>query len=96
MKDYNLYHTEKLDTVFHEPDGKEVRVECIFQIWSKHHDSFEDLPGQKGYGVVFHREIEEMTQIAKETNWADVSFLSTNSALNLRTSKILEVFIKKA
>lgn len=149
VKDYNLYHTEKLDTVFHEPDGKEVRVECIFQIWSKHHenkdlqiqdfdtdlltvyslsngdtpsqqrntkmigkcniylpstcfgannmicyDFFEDLPGQKGYGVVFHHEIEKLTQIAKEINWTDVSFLSTNSALNLRTSKILEVLLK--
>ena len=33
----NLLHSEKLDTHFESPDGKNINVECIFQIWSKFH-----------------------------------------------------------
>jgi hypothetical protein len=33
---FNLIHSEKLNTDFEEPSGKKVKVECIFQIWSKH------------------------------------------------------------
>lgn len=33
----NLLHSEKLDTIFESPDGKPIKVQCIFQIWSKHH-----------------------------------------------------------
>ena len=31
----NLVHSEKLQTNFIEPDGNEIKVNCIFQIWSK-------------------------------------------------------------
>lgn len=31
----NLIHSEKLDTEFESPNGKNIKVECIFQIWSK-------------------------------------------------------------
>lgn len=31
----NLIHSEKLDTLFKNPDGKDIKVHCIFQIWSK-------------------------------------------------------------
>ena len=36
---YNLIHSEKLDTEFYEPSKKSVKVNCIFQVWSKHHIS---------------------------------------------------------
>lgn len=37
VKDLNLIHSEKLNTSFLSPDGKNISVECIFQIWSKYH-----------------------------------------------------------
>lgn len=33
----NLVHSEKLNTKFESPDGKDINVQCIFQIWSKYH-----------------------------------------------------------
>ena len=33
----NLIHSEKLDTEFESPNGKNINVECIFQVWSKFH-----------------------------------------------------------
>lgn len=33
---YNLIHSEKLNTEFTDPNNKSIKVECIFQIWSKH------------------------------------------------------------
>tara|TARA_B100001063_G_C16757720_1_gene554138 strand:+ start:705 stop:1958 length:1254 start_codon:yes stop_codon:yes gene_type:complete len=35
----NLIHSEKLDTDFESPDGKNIKVQCIFQIWSKYHEN---------------------------------------------------------
>ena len=33
---YNLIYSERIDnSSFLEPDGKEIKVNCIFQIWSK-------------------------------------------------------------
>ena len=37
VKGYNLIHSEKLTTDFGEPNGKPIKVECIYQIWSKYH-----------------------------------------------------------
>ena len=39
----NLIHSEKIDTEFKSPDGKNIKVRCIFQVWSKFHknDSYE-------------------------------------------------------
>ena len=31
----NLIHSEKLDTEFESPNGNNIKVQCIFQIWSK-------------------------------------------------------------
>jgi len=56
------------------------------------YSSFEDLPGRKGYGIVFKENKDKSLQKAKSIDWSSVAFLSTNSAYNLRTSKILEVF----
>ena len=33
----NLIHSEKLDTEFESPNGKNIKVQCIFQVWSKFH-----------------------------------------------------------
>ena len=39
VEGYNLVYSEKLDTSFYEPSKKEVKVNCIFQIWSKTYTS---------------------------------------------------------
>jgi hypothetical protein len=36
VKGLNLVHSEKLRTEFLDPTGKKIRVECIFQVWSKY------------------------------------------------------------
>tara|TARA_Y100000114_G_C11739750_1_gene318254 strand:+ start:360 stop:1451 length:1092 start_codon:yes stop_codon:yes gene_type:complete len=149
IDDYNLLHSEKIKTDFHYPDGKQVKINVVFQIWSKEHadkqyaineikldgievfslsdggspsttrnkkmldkcdiylpstcfgkenmrcyDNFEKLPGRKGYGVVFSTNKEKMIRLSTEIDWSGVSFLSTNSAYNLRTSQIKEIFKK--
>ena len=38
---FNLIHSEKIKTDFASPDGKSIKVECIFQVWSKHHTNDE-------------------------------------------------------
>jgi hypothetical protein len=143
----NLIHSEKLDTCFESPKGKNISVQCIFQIWSKFHtnikynikeldtsiikiyslsdggtpsttrnkkmfnkchsyipstclgkekmklyDSFDLLPKQKGYGIVFLKDKEKNLKLFKAIDWSEVAFLSTNSAYNIRTSLIVEVF----
>jgi hypothetical protein len=37
IKGLNLVHSEKLNTEFIDPSGKKIKVECIFQVWSKSH-----------------------------------------------------------
>ena len=37
VKGYNLLHSEKINNEFEDPDKKKIKVECIFQIWSKNH-----------------------------------------------------------
>jgi len=49
--------------------------------------SFEELPNRRGYGVLFK---QEPTTTINQICWADVAFLSTNSAYNLRQSLIYE------
>ena len=55
------------------------------------YDSFESLPGRKGYGIIFKSDKATMMKRAAAIDWSSVAFLSTNSAYNLRTSKILEI-----
>jgi hypothetical protein len=38
----NLIHSEIIDSCFYYPEGKDVSVNCVFQIWSKHHKLQED------------------------------------------------------
>jgi hypothetical protein len=35
VKGFNLIHSEEIDNLFSYPDGKEIKVNCIFQIWSR-------------------------------------------------------------
>jgi hypothetical protein len=144
----NLIHSEKIDTAFLDPEGKEIKVNTVFQIWSKKfktegqdmdlsqcrdnirvyslsdggtpgttrnkiwlekcdiylpstcfgsnnmrlYKSFEDLPGRKGYGVVFLKNKEQSRDIFNDIDWSKASFKSTNSAFNLRTSIIEESY----
>ena len=61
---------------------------CFGKETMRVYESFNDLPGKKGYGIVFHIDREEMIDRSKNIDWGSVSFLSTNSAYNLRTSLI--------
>ena len=54
----------------------------------KTYDTFDELPGKKGYGIFFKRDVESSVTKAKQIDWAKESFKSTNSALNLRASII--------
>jgi hypothetical protein len=145
---YNLIYSEGLSAMFYSPDNKEVKVNGVFQIWSKNtsnqkytikpnsqenmkvyslsdggtiastrnkamidkcdiylpstcfgkynmkiYKKFKDLPGGKGYGVLFFTKKADMINKAETIDWASISFLSTNSAYNLRTSIILDQFI---
>jgi hypothetical protein len=143
VKGFNLMYSEKLCAMFYTPETQQIKVNGVFQIWSKHslnptyviekqcedkmkvyslsdggtvsstrnknmigkcdiylpstcfgkenmrfYENFEDLPGKKGYGIVFFTEKSNMLEQAKRIDWSSKSFLSTNSAYNLRTSII--------
>jgi hypothetical protein len=147
VKGYNLIYSEGLSANFYSPENQNVKVNGVFQIWSKntsnskynlkkinnnkikiyslsdggtisstrnknmigkcdiyipstcygkenmrYYNSFNELPGKKGYGIVFLENKNKLLEIAKNIDWSNVSFLSTNSAYNLRTSLILEQF----
>ena len=66
---------------------------CFGEDKMKVYKSFEDLPGRKGYGVVFLSKKNENKKVFENINWAQQSFKSTNSAFNLRTSIIKKAFI---
>jgi hypothetical protein len=151
VKGYNLIHSEKINSNFYDPGGKETKINTIFQIWSKKYkndlyeikkteldwlkifslsdggtpsstrnkkmlnrcdvylpstcfgkknmicyNQFENLPGRKGYGLIFSGDKkEQLIQLCVETKWSDVSFLSTNSAYNLRMSNINNTMLDK-
>ena len=145
---YNLIHSETLSAMFYSPEKQDVKVNGVFQIWSKFtknprydlikqsedamkvyslsdggtiattrnkqmigkcdlylpstcfgkdnmrlYSSFDELPGKKGYGVVFFKEKEANISKAKTIDWSSVAFLSTNSAYNLRTSIVFAQFV---
>ena len=147
VKGYNLIYSIKLDSNFYEPNGNIIKINTIFQIWSKKHtnnlydikdytnekmkiysmsdggtvsstrnkdmigkcdiyipstcfgkenmkcyNNFEDLPGKKGYGIVFAENKSAMINKMVNIEWNKISFLSTNSAYNLRSSQIYELF----
>ena len=152
IKEYNLIYSGKLeDSNFYYPEKKEefVKVNCIFQIWSKEfteekykikkiknsdikivslsngiekcnkrnvkdigkcdlyipstcfgiekikcYKSFDELPNKRGFGIKIDKKYKytkELIQKINEYDWTIQSYLSTNSAYNLRTSKIMGV-----
>ena len=148
VQGYNLIYSEKIDTNFYDPTGKEIKVNVILQIWSKGiindkyklkssdnklfkvyslsdggtsgstrnkkmldkcdiyipstcfgienmkiYNTFEELPKKRGYGVVFYDKKKENIINSKKIDWGNISFLSTNSAYNLRVSKITDALI---
>lgn len=147
IEGYNLLHSSKLACNFYEPNGNLIKINTIFQIWSKNflnkdyliknystknikiysisdgltsssrrninmigkcdvylpstcfgktsmkcYNKFEDLPNKRGYGLIFLKNKNIYIDKAFQTKWEDVAFLSTNSAYNLRSSKIYELF----
>lgn len=54
---------------------------------------FRDLPNQRGYGVVIHREKAAIKRLLMDHDWESTCFPSTNSAVNLRKSLIESVVI---
>ena len=58
----------------------------------KCYESFDTLPGKKGYGIVFLNNKKENIKKFKNIEWSKFSFLSTNGAYNIRSSQILEAF----
>jgi hypothetical protein len=53
---------------------------------------FEELPGKKGYGIVFANNKQSMLIKMESLEWSKIAFLSTNSAYNLRSSQIYSLF----
>lgn len=144
---YNLISSTKIESNFYEPDGNILKINTLFQIWSKNHknnlydiknhtnenmkiysmsnggtvsstrnknmigkcdiyipstcfgkenmkcyNNFEDLPGKKGYGIVFNIDKKNMLSKMLSIKWDEIAFLSTNSAYNLRSSQIYSLF----
>jgi len=65
---------------------------CFGKENMKCYTNFYDLPGKKGYGIVFNENKTSMLNVFVNTNWDSVAFLSTNSAYNLRSSQIYSLF----
>ena len=146
---YNLIKSHKLNSNFYEPNKKKVKINTIFQIWSKNevntnysisstnisdfkvyslsdggsssntrnknminhcdiyipstcfgaenmrlYKHFNELPGKRGYGIVFNIDKEYYSNKAENILWDKIAFLSTNSAYNLRTSQIINALKK--
>lgn len=144
---YNLLHSSKLLCDFYEPNGNLVKINTIFQVWSKNninkeyiiknlsntnikiysisngnsssskrnvnmidkcdlylpstcfnktlmkcYNKFDNLPNKRGYGLVFLKNKSIYMDKALKTKWENIAFLSTNSAYNLRSSQIYELF----
>jgi hypothetical protein len=65
---------------------------CFGKENMKCYNSFHDLPGKKGYGIVFNNNKAEMLEKFLLIDWKNIAFLSTNSAYNLRSSQIYTLF----
>ena len=65
---------------------------CFGKETMKYYDSFDNLPRQKGYGIVFNVDKINNIRKFKSIDWSSIAFLSTNSAYNIRTSQIAAQF----
>lgn len=76
-------------TCFHSSGKPQMKI----------YDDFESLPHRRGYGIVILPNDESVRGCVrgalKSIDWVKVSFLGTNSSLNLRTSLIEEALIEK-
>lgn len=70
-------------TCFHSANNRQMRV----------YYNFEDLPHRRGYGIVILKEKDKVMQAIKNISWTSISFLGTNSSLNLRSSLIEQAVI---
>ena len=61
----------------------------------KLYKSFYELPNKRGYGIKIYKNKEKIMRIIEEIEWENIAFLSTNSALNLRTDLIVDELIAK-
>ncbi len=59
------------------------------------YSDFESLPHRRGYGIVILQNKAQIMQILRKIDWEKVSFLGTNSSLNLRTSLIENALIEQ-
>lgn len=55
--------------------------------------NFEELPGKKGYGIVFTENKDAMLEKMMSIEWHNIAFLSTNSAYNLRSSQLYDILL---
>ncbi len=72
-------------TCFHSSGKPQMKI----------YEDFESLPHRRGYGIVILRDKMRVREALKSIDWVKISFLGTNSSLNLRTSLIEEALIDK-
>lgn len=74
-------------TCFHSSGKPQMKI----------YEDFESLPHRRGYGIVILPNDENVRvrirEALKSIDWVKISFLGTNSSLNLRTSLIEEALI---
>ena len=70
-------------TCFHSSGKPQMKI----------YEDFESLPHRRGYGIVILRDKMRVREALKSIDWVKISFLGTNSSLNLRTSLIEEALI---
>jgi len=57
--------------------------------------SFNELPNKRGYGIVFYKNKKTLKNMFLKKDWSKIAFLSTNSAVNLRTDLIENEIIRR-
>lgn len=72
-------------TCFHSANKAQMKI----------YYDFESLPHRRGYGIVILKEKSKVKKALESIDWEKISFLGTNSSLNLRTSLIEDALIAK-
>ena len=62
---------------------------CFGKENMKIYTSFEDLPGRKGYGLVFNENKEQNIKKCKELIWNEIAFLILCCLIALRNAKAI-------
>jgi hypothetical protein len=92
LSDGNTPSTTRNKKMFNKCDIY-IPSTCFGKSKMTYYDNFEDLPGRKGYGIVFNKNKKKNIERFRKIDWSKVAFLSTNSAYNIRTSQIKSQFI---